>query len=457
MPAGRTRRCFLQQVTASGLAGAAAVHVAERAAPARAYAAKNDRPLVAAVGVGGRGSADVKAAARFGDVVCVCDVDRKHAEKTQQALGGKAEVMTDYRKLLERRDIDVIINGTPDHWHTRINVDACRAGKDVYTEKPLALTIAEGKLLRKVVAETGRIVQVGTQQRSDANFRLACELVRNGRIGQLKQVTVTLPFWTTTGGPFAKQPVPAELDWDLWQGQAPQRDYCPQRVHFNYRWWADYAGGIITDWGQHHMDIAYWGMDMEKSGPLSVEASAMFPNAGRPDCYDNPDRFVAKLQFPGGIDLLFFVARDEKYRHELTATDEAKLFASVQTDMPEEKRNGIMFSGTDGRVFCNRGKVYGKAVEEYPSKPFGSDATRLYVSNDHMQNFFDCVVSRKPTISTVDVAHRVITACHLTNVAIRAGRKITWDAVKEEIVGDAEASRSPYVSRPQRKPYTLDG
>jgi len=448
-----TRRELLQCAGATGAAMMVPYWFTGRAAEGAEFKSKNDRPRIGAIGVGGRGTGVAQEAARFGDVVAVCDVDRKHADRAKALFGGKPEVYQDYRKLLDRKDVDVITNGTPDHWHTAINVAACRAGKDVYTEKPLTLTIDEGKLLRKVVEETGRIVQVGTQQRSDPNFRLACTLVRNGRIGKLKQVTVILPFWTTKGGPFQPQPVPPDLNWDLWQGQAPLRDYCPQRVHFNFRWWQEYAGGIITDWGQHHLDIAFWGMDMENSGPLSVEGSAIFPNEGRPHCFNNPDRFVIKMTFPGDLQLLYFVAQDPKQRESITPKEEAELFAKVQADMPEEKRNGIMFVGHEGRIFSNRGRAYGKAVDELKQNPLPASAVKLYESNNHMGNFFECARSRKPPVSTVDVAHRVITACHLGNIAIHLKRKIAWDPVKQEIVGDEQAHRM--MSRPQRFPYYL--
>lgn len=448
MPHPFSRRRLLQSAVAIPLVP----YWATAAEPAKS---KNDRPLVAAIGVGGQGSAIARSAARFGDVVAVCDVDLNHAERAKAAFDGKPQIYQDYRKLLERNDIEIVTNGTPDHWHTAINLAACRAGKDVYTEKPLTLTIDEGKLLRKVVEETGRIVQVGTQQRSDPNFRLACELVRNGRIGKLQHVTVVLPFWSTQGGPFATSAPPPNLDWELWQGQAPQRDYCPERVHFNFRWWSEYAGGIITDWGQHHLDIAFWGMDMEAAGPTSIEGSGVFPNEGKPNAYNNPDRFFVKMQFPNGVELLYFVAHDQKYRETITPADEAQLFSQTQADLPEKSRNGVMFVGDQGRLFVNRGKVYGKPVEDLKDHPLPANATRLYESNDHMGNFFECVKTRKPPISTVAVGHRVITACHLANIAIRTKRKIAWDPVKEEIVGDAEAAASPYIRREPRPPYTV--
>ena len=424
------------------------------------FKSKNDRPNVGAIGVGGRGSGITKQAARFGDVVAVCDVDLHQAEKAKAAYGGKPEVYQDYRKLLDRNDLDVIVNGTPDHWHTIVNIAACKSGRDVYTEKPFTLTINEGKVLCKVVKETGRIVQVGTQQRSQAHFRLACELVRNGRIGKLRQVTVMLPFWTTKGGPFEPQPVPANLDWDMYQGQAPERGYHPMRTHFNFRWWFEYAGGIITDWGQHHVDIAHWGMDAEHTGPLSIEAKAFFPNQGKPDHFDNPDRFVARMKYPDDVDLLYLVVRDDKYLKSMQQGDvpesaDKELFAGVPEEIVSEKRNGIMFSGDKGRVFVNRGGAYGQAVEELAENPLPDDRVRLYESHDHMGNFFECVKSRRKPISDVQSQHRTITACHLGNIAIRLKRKINWDPVAERIVGDEEADG--WLGRPQRSPYVVEG
>ena len=295
----------------------------------------------------------------------------------------------------------------------------------------MTLTIDEGKILRKVVADTGRIVQVGTQQRADGRFQTAVELVRNGRIGKLRHVEVTLPLWTTKGGPFPAQPVPENLDWDMYQGQAPEHDYCSNRTHFNFRWWFEYAGGIITDWGQHFMDIAHWGMDLEGSGPLSVECrSANFPNEGKPDCYNNPDSFVIEMTFPGGIELLYNVAINK-----------------------ETKRNGIKFTGDAGRIHVNRGGLYGKAFEELKENPFPDDAWRAYPNRDHMGNFFECVKSRKAPAAPVDIGHRVITSCHLGNIAIRLKRKINWDPKTEQVVGDDEANG--WQRREQRAPYLV--
>ena len=423
--------------------------------------AKSDRPLIGAIGVGGRGSDILSQAARFGEVVAVCDVDSSRADQAKSRYGGKPDVYTDYRRLLERADVDVVINGTPDHWHTAVCIAACQAGKDVYTEKPLTLTIEEGKILRDVVQQTGRVVQVGTQQRSEAPFQLAVELVRNGRIGKLQQVWVALPFFSTRGGPFPAQPVPDSLDWDMYQGQTPEHAYCRQRTHANFRWWYEYAGGIITDWGNHHMDIAHWGMDCELTGPTSVEARGLFPNPTGPEYYNTPDRFFSRMVYPNGIELLYFSALDDRQLYGEVGQHQATPAEAVEQlfgkGVPEEiktfNRNGIMFIGQAGRLFVNRGGVHGAPAEQLQENPLPDDAWRVASSTDHMANFFQCVVSRQEPVSPIRIQHRTVTACHLTNLSLRLNRKITWDPSAEQIVGDDQARAMQ--ARPQRKPYTI--
>jgi hypothetical protein len=205
----------------------------------------NERPHIALIGCGGQGRGIAKSASRFANVVAVCDVDSKHAEQASQ-LFDRAKVYKDFRKLLERNDVHAILNATPDHWHTLVNLAALKAGKNVYSEKPLTLTIDEGKRLVAAVRSSKRILQTGSQQRSDARFRLVCELVRNGRLGELKQITTILPAGPNRG-PFKPATKPEELDWDFWQGQTPRHEYTPERCHFWFRYWLDYSGGTMTD------------------------------------------------------------------------------------------------------------------------------------------------------------------------------------------------------------------
>ncbi|MGL6226928.1 MAG: Gfo/Idh/MocA family protein [Thermoguttaceae bacterium] len=462
MKTSKSRRRFLRDTVGLTATGILSAYCVSSDQPVRAES-KNDRPSIGCIGVGGQGLGDSMSAARFGEVVAVCDVDLNHAEQAKAKFGETVQVYQDYRRLLDRKDIEVIIQGAPDHWHTKINVDACLAGKDVYGEKPLTLTIDEGKILCKVVKETGRVLQTGTQQRSDKSFQTAVELVRNGRLGPLKQVWVALPYFSTKGGPFGPEDVPNELDWDMYEGQSPVHPYTHNRCHSIFRWWYEYGGGIVTDWGNHHVDIAHWGMDCELTGPGSIEARGLFPNEGRADCYNTPDRFFSRMIYPNGVELLYFSSMNDKAiygeveQHAETAQD--RLDWLFGRDVPEEiktfDRNGIMFIGEKGRIFVNRGGLYGKAVEELKESPLSRRKDwKVRPSSDQMQNFFDCVKSREVPVSPVDIQHRSISACHLTNISIRlGGRKLTWDAELEQFSGDDEANAM--LKREQRQPYTI--
>ncbi len=423
---GPNRRAFLKTASAC-LAGGVMMPGLARA---RAAEAKNDRFVVGAIGVGGQGTGIADWARKFGDIVAVCDVDRTHAERAREKFGGKPDIHSDYREVLDRPDIEAVTIGTPDHWHVPVALAALRAGKDVYCEKPLTLTIDEGKLLIKTVEQTGRVFQVGTQQRSDARFRQACELVRNGRLGKLRKVTVSLPKSTKVGGPFATRPVPASLDWERWQGQAPAHEYSPERCHHDFRWWYEYSGGIMTDWGAHHMDIAHWALGAEHSGPLTVEGKMSdaerkrIDDARHANSFNTPADFTVDLMYPGDV-LVQVVLGDE----------------------------GVLFEGDEARLYVNRGRITGKPVEELKERPLAADAVRLHESHDHMGNFFDCIKTRKQPISDVVSQHRSVSACHLANLSLRLGRKLTWDAAAEKFVGDSEADRM--LSRPQRAPFEV--
>lgn len=383
---------------------------------------KNDRLRFGAIGVGPQGMGIANASRRFGDIVAVCDVDGNRAAEAKEKFGGKADIYEDYRKLLERDDIDAVTIGTPDHWHTAITLAALKSGRDAYCEKPLTLTVDEGKLLVKTVKETGKILQVGTQQRSDDRFRLACELVRNGRIGKLKKVTVTLPP-AQEGGPFATKPVPENLNWDFWLGQAPYVDYIPERCHYQFRWWFEYSGGTMTDWGAHHMDIAHWGMDMENSGPLTIEGHAKLPQIE--NGYNVPNNFTVDMTYPGDIELHINIGD-----------------------------NGVLFEGDKSRVYVNRGRITGRPVEELKDNPLPEDRIKLHASDDHMGDFVKSVRTREQPVSDVVSQHRSVSACHLANISMRLGRKLSWDPEKELFVDDSEANAM--LSRPQRAPYQIE-
>jgi predicted dehydrogenase len=399
---------------------------------------KNDRPLVGAIGCGGQGSGIANRARQFGDVVAVCDVDQNRAEAARQRLaGGNADVFKDYRHLLDRKDIDVVTIGTPDHWHTRIAIHALQAGKDVYCEKPLTLTIDEGKLICQVVKATKRVFQVGTQQRSEGPFAKALAIVRDGRIGKVQRVTVAIGG-APRGGPFPKTDPPPNLDWDMWLGQAPKVDYIAKRCHYEFRWWYEYSGGKMTDWGAHHVDIAHWVIGAADTGPTEIAGEAEHPvelKDGYPvadDQYNTALTFNVRCKFADGVELFI--------RHKA-----------------EEFDNGVMIEGDQGRIFVNRGKLTGKAVDELAEKPLADDAiTKVCKGQEHgnhMRNFFACIKTREQPISDVFSHHRALTTCHLANIAIRLGRTLQWDPQKEQIIGDAVANG--WQQREQRQGYEI--
>ena len=430
-----TRRQFLQATTAG--ACLAPYTWASGAEEATKPKARNDRLRIGSIGMRYQGSVIADKTQEFGDIVAICDVDRQIADKAKAQFGGKADIYEDYHELLARSDVDVVTIGTPDHWHAQMLIDACKAGKDVYCEKPLTLTIAEGQRIIEVVRETKRIVQVGTWQRSDSRFRLACELVRSGRIGRLQKVTVVLGK-NVAGGPFTPQQPPAHLNWNQWQGPTPDVHYIPERCHYTFRWWYEYSGGQMTDWGAHHVDIAQWAMGTDHTGPTRIETTAKFPKVE--DGYNVAIDFDVKLTYANGVVM------------EIKDTD----------------RNGILFEGTEGRLFVNRGTVSGKPVEDLATQPLRREDFSLYDNDNlarperagkldaiinHMGNFYDCVVSRKPVLADVASQHRSVSVCHLANISMRLGRTLTWNPDQERFTDDAEANR--WLSRDRRKGFEL--
>ncbi|MFO0898617.1 MAG: Gfo/Idh/MocA family oxidoreductase [Pirellulales bacterium] len=436
-----TRRTFLGQL--SGVAAAAALpawyleQVLAAQEPSEPRSA-NDRPQIVLVGCGGRGTGVAQEAARFGQVIAVCDVDSSHAERAAGIFKG-AKVYKDFRDAIDHPGVEIVVTGTPDHWHTFVNLRAVRAGKDVYSEKPLTLTIDEGKRLVSEVARTGRILQTGSQQRSDARFRFACELVRNGRLGKLSHVTTFLPA-APRQGPFQTAPVPAELDWEFWQGQAPAREFIPERSHVWFRFWWEYSAGTITDWGAHHNDIALWGMGLDRSGPTSVEGRALSEQV--PGGFTTPSDYEIAFEYANGV------------QHTCKSVPGDRYDGSRRQPLgPGEFPNGVKFEGPEGWLFVTRGKMQASKPELIEA-PLPSEAERLYASNNHMGNFFDCVRSRKAPVCEAEIGHRSVSVCHLGGIAIRLGRKLRWDPERQEFPDDQEANG--YLTREQRKPWTYE-
>jgi predicted dehydrogenase len=422
-----SRRRFLRQtalVTAS--AGLAFPHLRGQAATVGEGAGEGIR--VGVIGVGGQGKSHLDAPTMAKNVVAICDVDRNHlaAMKTnvERRAGRAPATYADYRKLLESKEIDAVVIATPDHWHALPAIHACEAGKDVYVEKPLTLTVHEGWAMIQAARRTNQIVQTGSQQRSwvDEKFRRACEYVRSGRIGEVKMVRVGLPGvnWTKDALVPDGEP-PAELDYNLWLGPAPWRPYNKHRVHYYFRFFWDYSGGQMTNWGAHHLDIAQWGLGMDETGPVEISARAEYDPTKR---FEVPTWFEIEYRYANGARIL----------------------------CGQSHRTGTTFEGQDGIIYVDRGRLQ-CTLKGVLEDPLGQDEVRLPASKNHHLNWFESIRSRKLPICDVAIGHRSATVCHLGNIAARLGRKIKWDPAKEEIVGDADAAKR--LSYDYRPPWSL--
>jgi len=434
-----SRRSFIKRATLAGAAAGLPAWFMDRDLAEAAPVPKlgpNDRPAIALIGCGGKGRDDASQAKNFGDIVAVCDVDAGHAAEAakQFANGGKTPaIFDDVRKVMERDDIQVILNCTPDHWHTLVNLAAAKAGKDVYSEKPLTLTIDEGRHLVREVRKSKIILQTGTQQRSSSRFRLACELVRNQRLGQLKQITVWLPAGLREG-PFSSKPVPGGLNWDFWLGQAPKVDYVPQRCHLTFRYWYDYSGGTMTDWGAHHNDIARWAVGLP--GPVTIEGAPTTQPI--PGGYTAFSDYEVNFTYSNGVKQVAKSSRDET------------IYGSPAKE--NGQRNGIKFEGANGWIWVNRDEIEA-SDDALINTPLPASAQRLYASKDHMGNFIDCVRSRKAPVADVETGHRSASVCHLGVIAMRLGRKLHWDPEREKFTGEGAKEADKWLVREMRKPF----
>jgi predicted dehydrogenase len=390
---------------------------------------------MALIGCGSMGRGNLNGFLRQPDVqvLAVCDPDRGRREQVEKEVEQHYAAQTrdgtysgcasynDFREVLARNDIDAVIQATPDHWHAPIVVAAARAGKDCYGEKPLSLTIREGRVMSDTVARYGAIFQTGSQQRSDGRFRFACELVRNGRIGTVRRVTCGLPTGPTTGI-HPTRPVPDGFDYNLWLGPAPWAPYCDKRTHWDFRWILDYSGGQLTDWGAHHIDIAHWGLGLQNTGPIEVEGSGEYPTEGLWNAATNY-RFVAK--YATGV--------------EITVTNDFE--------------NGVKWEGDDGWVFVNRGRIDAHPKTLLRDTIAPNEITLPQAPGGHRRNFLDCVRSRRDPIAPIEQAHRTISVAHLGNIAMKLGRKVRWDPDREQFIDDSTADRMR--DRAMREPWSL--
>jgi predicted dehydrogenase len=451
-PPASTRRALLGGAAAGAAAGFAAPALWLNP-PARGQS-PNDRLGVAAIGLGGQGSWMSRQASRLGNMVACCDIRRAQAERFAASLGKPCEIYTDYRKVLERKDVDVINCATPDFWHVKIAVDAMKAGKDVYCEKPLTLTIDEGRLICEAVKKYGRVLQVGTQQRSEARqmFLKAVALARGGRLGKKLKARVQTGE-APTGGPFEVGEAPKDLDWDFYLGQTRLVPYCKERIGFTFRWWLEYSGGQVTDWGAHHMDIALWALGGESTGVVEVEGKGAFPKevwkdvkpvdvlAGRaalPPAYNVTPTYACEFKLPNGNTILF----DSGKAYTVTIEGEGG-----QVVVSREKLTGAPVEAAEGSE-SDRAWLAGEVAKLYRGMRIG--AQRM---GGHMQNFFDCVKSRQLPISDAFTHVHTANACHMANLAMLLGRKLTWDPAAGAFVGDDEANA--LRRREPRKGYEI--
>lgn len=417
-----TRREFLK---GSAVAAGAAL-VWPRVVPSSVFGANapSNRITVGCIGMGskGRGNMNSFKGNPGSEVVAVCDVDAGHRERVRGSVGLDAKSSYgDFRELLARDDIDAVSVATPDHWHVPASIAAVRAGIDVYCEKPLTLTVAEGRVLADEVKRYGRVFQTGSQQRSSNNFRFACELVRNGRIGRVHTVRVGIPGNNRKCEPtWTPEPVPEGFDYDLWLGPAPWEPYHTQRCHYQFRFLLEYSGGQVTNWGAHHLDIAHWGLGMDDSGPVEIVGDGEFPKTG---LFTTATKVYFEAKYANGIKLIC-----------------------------KTGGSNTRFEGTRGWVDVSRGGMKAEP-ESLKDETIGPNEIHLYESRSHVQNFLDCIKSRRDSIATAEIGHRTSTLCHLGNIAMLLGRKLRWDPQKERFIGDSAANRMLW--RPRRAPWSL--
>jgi len=421
-----SRRAFLRKGFAAG--GLFALPFIVPASVFGEYAPSN-RIGIGIIGTGGQGILNLKGFLHKPDAqaIAVCDVDYSHREQARK-IGRLPENASynDFRELVARQDVDAVVVCTPDQWHSPISILAAKAGKDIYCEKPVAFNIAEGRILSDTVKKYNRVIQAGTQQRSDNKFRLACQLVRNGRIGKLHTIKVELPQ-NSRPNPLSwkVEPPPADLDYDLWLGPAQYRPYIKDGCHYNWHFIYDFGWGQLTNWGSHALDIAQWGNGSDLSGPIEVIGKAEFPTEG---LFDTPLDYDIEYKYSNGVRLL------------------------CKTAKGKIEESPVRFEGTEGWIYVSRSRLISQP-ESIVQSIFRHDEIRLYESKDHHKNFIDCIKTRAKPAADIETAHRSASVCHIGGIAVRLGRKLQWDPVNEKFVNDSEANKM--LARPMRSPWNV--
>lgn len=427
-----TRRSFLKRGLALGAGAVAFPHIVPASALGlNGTVAPSNRINVATIGNGPQGCGVMKVflGQPEAQLVAVCDVNdlrRAEAKKIVDQQYGHTDCASyrDFRELLARPGLDAVHIAAPDHWHVPLSLAAAHAGKDLYCEKPLGLSLAANIALRDVIHAHGNVFQFGTQHRSERNFRVGCELVRNGAAGAIHTIRVgSLPSIESEN--LAPEPVPDWIDYELWLGPAPWAPFNQKRITNQY-WWHnyDYSLGFVAGYGVHYVDIAQWGNDSELSGPIEIEGSGVFPKDGMRDC---ATAWEVQMTYANGVRLIY--------------TDTQK--------NPE----GITFEGDAGKVYVTLGRTESEppGLLETRTKPGG---VHLYQSDNHVRNFLDCIKTRAKTICPIDLAVRTDTLCHLSDIAMRVRRKLRWDPARECFLNDDDANRL-LSARPMREPWCL--
>ena len=444
------RRSFLKKSTSllTGLLIAPSIIPASALGKKFGHIAPSDRITLAFIGAGNQAGNDARGFLRDErvQITAICDVNDESSGYWNGAVAGRLPLIKmvdqaysdkfgrnyasckgyhDFRDVMAATDVDAVVIDTPDHWHTIPVLMAAAAGKEIYCQKPLSLTVQEGRAMSDAVNKYKVVFQTGSQQRSNRNFRRICELVRNERIGKLHTVRCGLPGGTPdfgkTGHLTETVPVPKGFDYDFWLGPAPEAPYCPARTHVNFRWVLDYSGGQVTDWGGHHPDIAQWGIDMDYSGPVKIQnAKATWSDHA---IWNTATEFYFECIYANGV----------------------KLIISNQ-----EEIMGVKFEGNEGSVWATR-RNHGASSQDIYYSNIGEHEVHLYKSDDHYRNFIDCVLSRKETAAPVEVAHRSITIGHLGNIAMQLKQDLDWDPAKEQFVDHNKANKM--LSREMRSPW----
>jgi len=428
-----SRRNFLRN-SLSAVAGAIVIPqiIPSSALGMNGMLSPSDRIVLGSIGVGSQGTSNLRDFLNFKEIqfVAMCDVDSGHLTRTSEMVTKKTgnsdfRKYKDYREFLEKEKLDAVCISLPDHWHSLIYIAAANKKIDIYGEKPLARSISEGQQIVKAVKKNKIVWQTGSWQRSLRNFHDGAELVFNGRLGKIEHVEVGLPNGNKLIGMPEVQAVPAELDWDLWLGPAPKVPYRGVS-HWNWRWILDYSGGQLTDWAGHHIDIAHWGLGLDRTGPIEIAGEGVYP--GSNELYNVPTEFDFTRKHQSGV--------------KIRVANAARLPMGM----------GVTWYGDNGWIHVDRGDVLTASKPEL-LEALGSDKKELYVSKRHIGNFLDCIRTRKETITPVDVAHRSISVGLLGEIAMTTKQKIQWDPVNEKIINNAEASKM--LTRSFRSPWKL--